>query len=47
MLFQCCMSEWRKKRRSMASWALVVGAFFTPLIITIARLAHPDRLQAL
>lgn len=31
-------SEWLKKRRSLASWLVFVGAFFTPSIIILARL---------
>lgn len=30
-------SEWLKKKRSLAAWLVVGGAFFTPLIITVAR----------
>lgn len=33
-------SEWLKKRRSLASWLVVVGAFFTPLIILAARIKN-------
>lgn len=33
-------SEWLKKRHSLASWIVVVGAFFTPVIIIIARLVR-------
>ena len=29
-------SEWLKKKRSLASWLVVVGAFFTPMIILAA-----------
>lgn len=29
-------SEWLKKKRSLASWLVLVGAFFTPLIILLA-----------
>ncbi len=40
-------SEWLKKKRSLASWIVVVGGFFTPAIIIIARLVRHDTLQAL
>ena len=40
-------SEWLKTRRSLASWLVVCGAFFTPVIIIIARLMHHDRLANL
>ena len=33
-------SEWLKKKRSLASWLVVIGAFFTPLIITAARIKN-------
>jgi lantibiotic transport system permease protein len=33
-------SEWLKKRRSLASWLVVVGAFFTPAIILSVRLKN-------
>ena len=38
-------SEWIKKRRSLASWLVIIGAFFTPAIIVVARFAYPERLQ--
>ncbi len=40
-------SEWMKKRGSLASWIIVAGAFFTPAIVTIARILHAERLQEL
>ena len=40
-------SEWLKKKRSLASWIVVAGGFFTPAIIIIARLVHHDKLGAL
>lgn len=33
-------SEWLKKKRSLASWLVIVGAFFTPSIILIARIKN-------
>lgn len=33
-------SEWLKKKRSLASWLVIVGAFFTPLIIFAARIKN-------
>lgn len=33
-------SEWLKKRRSLASWLVFVGAFFTPTIILLVRLKN-------
>jgi lantibiotic transport system permease protein len=40
-------SEWLKTRRSLASWMVITGGFFTPLIIIIVRLVHHDKLQTL
>lgn len=40
-------SEWLKKKRSLASYLVIVGAFFTPLVIIVARLLHHDTLQPL
>lgn len=33
-------SEWLKKKRSLASWLVIVGAFFTPAIVLVARLKN-------
>ena len=27
----CFQAEWLKKKRSLASWLVVIGAFFTPV----------------
>lgn len=32
--------EWLKKRRSLASWLVLVGALFTPAIVLIARIKN-------
>ncbi|MBT1710746.1 ABC transporter permease [Fulvivirgaceae bacterium PWU5] len=37
-------SEWIKRRRSLASWLVVIGAFFTPAVVVVARLAHASGL---
>lgn len=37
-------SEWLKTRRSLASWIVIAGGFFTPAIIIIARLIHHEKL---
>ncbi len=42
--FRC---EWRKTKRSLGLWLVVVGAFFTPAIVTIARLINHAQLPAL
>ena len=33
-------SEWLKKKRSLASWLVIAGAFFTPSIILTARIKN-------
>lgn len=33
-------SEWLKRKRSLASWLVVAGAFFTPAIILTARIKN-------
>ena len=37
-------SEWMKTKRSLAFWMVIIGAFFTPAVIVIARLARYSRL---
>jgi hypothetical protein len=41
------VAEWRKTRRTLAAWLIVVGAFFTPAIIIAARLIRHEKLAAL
>ncbi|HEX8459435.1 MAG TPA: ABC transporter permease [Pyrinomonadaceae bacterium] len=40
-------SEWLKKKRSLASWLVIVGAFFTPSIILMSRIKNSGKLSAL
>jgi hypothetical protein len=40
-------SEWLKKKRSLASWLVIVGAFFTPSIILMARIKNAHKLSEL
>ncbi|MEO6129980.1 MAG: ABC transporter permease [Ferruginibacter sp.] len=40
-------SEWLKKKRSLGSWLVIVGAFFTPVIIIIARLIRHTTLEGI
>lgn len=40
-------SEWLKQRRSLAAWTVLIGAFFTPSIIVIARLLQREALPKL
>ncbi len=39
-------SEWMKKKRSLASWLVITGAFFTPTIIIVARVVRYKGLPA-
>lgn len=39
-------SEWLKKKRSLSEWLVIVGAFFTPAIILVAKLVRSDALPA-
>ena len=36
--------EWLKKKRSLASWLVVVGGVFTPTLVILARLIYRERL---
>jgi len=40
-------SEWLKTKRSLAFWMVIIGGFFTPLIIIIARLVNHAKVPAL
>ena len=40
-------SEWLKKKRSLASWLVIVGAFFTPSIILMSRIKNAGKLSTL
>lgn len=40
-------SEWLKRKRSLASWLVVAGAFFTPLIVLTARIKNHHALPKL
>lgn len=39
--------EWLKTKRSLASWLVIIGGFFTPLIIIVIRLVKPLSLKPL
>jgi len=43
-LFHSFQSEWLKTKRSLAFWMVVIGGFFTPSIIIVARLIRYERL---
>lgn len=40
-------SEWLKRKRSLASWLVFAGAFFTPLIVLTARIKNHHALPKL
>lgn len=40
-------SEWLKRKRSLASWIVIVGGFFTPLVMLVARLVQPAKLPSI
>lgn len=40
-------SEWLKRRRSLAAWLVVVGAFFTPSIVLLMRIKNRAALPTL
>jgi len=42
----CFQSEWIKKRRTLSSWLVIIGAFFTPAIVLIVRLVKSRGLYA-
>ena len=41
----CFQAEWMKKKRSLASWLVIIGAFFTPVILIIVKLVHNKSLK--
>ncbi|MBS1951448.1 MAG: hypothetical protein OJF59_000561 [Cytophagales bacterium] len=38
-------SEWIKKKRTLASWLVIIGGFFTPAIVIVARLINHSKLK--
>ncbi|MEO8451507.1 MAG: ABC transporter permease [Gemmatimonadota bacterium] len=45
--FRCLASERLKLRRSLASWLILAGGLFVPVIVLAARLRRPSALPAL
>lgn len=45
-LIHSFQSEWLKRKRSLASWLVLVGAFFTPFIFTLANILKPEKVPA-
>ena len=40
----CFQAEWLKKKRSLSSWLIISGAFFTPIIVIIAKIVNSKSL---
>lgn len=47
MFIHSFQSEWLKTKRSLAFWMVVIGGFFTPSIVIVARLINYDKLPTL
>lgn len=45
-LVNSLQSEWLKKKRSLASWLVIVGSLFTPTILTLIQILRPEKLAA-
>jgi hypothetical protein len=41
----CFQAEWLKKKRSLASWLVLIGAFFTPAMLIIVKLVKNKTLN--
>jgi lantibiotic transport system permease protein len=41
----CFQAEWLKKKRSLASWLVVIGAFFMPAILILIKLIKNSTLK--
>ena len=41
----CFQAEWLKKKRSLASWLVIIGAFFTPAMLIIVKLVKNKTLN--
>jgi hypothetical protein len=44
-LLRIFQSEWLKRRRSLASWLVIIGGLFTPVIIFTIRMIYHERLK--
>lgn len=45
-LVNSLQSEWLKRKRSLASWLVIIGSFFMPAMITLIRILRPDKVPA-
>jgi lantibiotic transport system permease protein len=43
----CFQAEWLKKKRSLASWLVFIGAFFTPSILILIKLIKSSTLKGI
>ncbi len=43
----CFSAEWIKKRRSLASWLVIIGGFFIPLVNLIIFLFYPKQILSM
>lgn len=44
LLVYSLQTEWIKRKRSLASWLVIIGAFFTPAMVTLIQVARPEKL---
>jgi len=44
-LLNIFQSEWLKRKRSLASWLVIIGGLFTPVIIFTIRMIYHERLK--
>ena len=44
--FYCFQSEWIKRKRSLASWLVILGGIFIPAIIFIEQIVKGEKLIA-
>jgi len=47
LLVYSLQSEWIKRKRSLASWLVIIGAFFTPAIVTLIQVVRPEKLPGM
>src|SRR4051812_28479145 len=45
--FRSLGSEWLKTKRSLAFWIVIIGGFFTPAVVTVARIIQYKTLPVL
>lgn len=45
-LLHSLQSEWLKRKGSLAAWLVIIGAFFTPAILTLIQIIRPEKVSA-